>query len=264
MAARKDPALSDDKLKQFLDVASSIGVVLEFRKLLKEALRDTTERAVPYIYGAVDLAHEHAHDLFKISIREISHLDLLARDAGIPGVDAHLHDSLYKLKAKPEDAMVWDLLPEMFAIAMSSTFWATAQFQIATEACKNNGHCLGECIKALIQAFTTIQVPSASKQPDPPHVIDARLTETCERFVEDAANVLLHTAAGHKEGMSSIADGVVFLESFVNNSNERVALSFLEDCFPFTLVRTTFIRIYEQQTSKGRRYELKQESQEAT
>eukprot|EP00457_Paulinella_chromatophora_P000617 gb/GEZN01000617.1/.p1 GENE.gb/GEZN01000617.1/~~gb/GEZN01000617.1/.p1 ORF type:complete len:1171 (-),score=225.38 gb/GEZN01000617.1/:498-3695(-) len=254
--ARKTPGLSDEELKRLLDKAVVIGVVLEFRKLLKQALLDVTAKAVPFIHGTVTLAHRHAHDLFKISIREIYPLDLLARDAGIDGVDLPLHEALLKLKTKPEDAEVWSLLPEIFAIAMSSSFWTNSEYEIATEAHRNNAHCMAETIRSLIEAFTTIQV--AGTQIDPPHVVDKRVTEMCERFVMNASNVLLHTAAAaQKTSMISIAEGVVFLETFVYNSNGRVDISFLEECFPFTLVRTTFIRIYEQQTSKGRRYELK-------
>jgi hypothetical protein len=41
---------------------------------------------------------------------------------------------------------------------------------------------------------------------------------------------------------------MLFLEQFILASGGRLTLSVLEECFPFTLVRTKYIQVYQQQS----------------
>lgn len=48
--------------------------------------------------------------------------------------------------------------------------------------------------------------------------------------------------------MYPLQNMMIFLEQFIQESGGRLQPSALEDCFPFTMLRTNYIQLYEKQT----------------
>jgi len=226
---------------------------LELRRILRQALRHVTESTVPFIHQTIGLTWSHTHDLAKSTGPEFAPLDLLAGDCGIDiGESDHsMKQALREFKNQPTDPSLWALLPELYGIGMSATKWRFAKYSIQYEGHTNNAHVVASAIYALIATFNGISGATTEGGP----AVDARIHNDLERFVHCAAYTLLHHAIIAKHP-PLIQDSMMFLEQFISKSGGRLYLSILEECFPFTLIRTNFIRIYEQQTAKGRRYAL--------
>jgi hypothetical protein len=79
-----------------------------------------------------------------------------------------------------------------------------------------------------------------------------------ERFIKCASYSILHSHAITQHHIllhptnTPLHDGLshimVILEQFINASDGRLRLSFLEKCYPYTLLRCNYIALYEQQT----------------
>jgi len=252
--------ITEVDLDTVLNRATIIGCVLVFRELLRNALRESTETAVPFVYSTVKLAFDHAHDAEKISSPTMAQLDLLAADCGFDvGENDHtLNESLVKYKSSGLDAGLWAYLPELFGLTLSCAKWKTAKYTIDYEGFLNNAHTVVWCYRSLIAAFNCIPL-----EPTDGATINLAIQRDNENFVRCAAYSLLH-AGRAPGGLPQTQEAMVFLEQYILHSRGRLQLSILEEIFPFTLLRTNFIRIYEQQTKKGRRYAIDDDEKEST
>jgi NCK-associated protein 1 len=141
-------------MNELLTHATIVGCVLQFRHLLREALRDVVSEKAPFVFSSVKLAHQHLHDVSDVDPAWAS-MDYLAQDCGLPvgEADHSLRIALQKLKTQPSDVLTWNLLPEIFGMSYVSPRWNTALYQINTEGHTNNIHCVAETMKALMVAF---------------------------------------------------------------------------------------------------------------
>jgi len=247
--------IADGDLDTLIHRSTIIGCVLAFRNILRQALAHVNQTSVPNIFETVKLAFDHTHDIYKSAPTEFEPLDFLASDCGIDvsESDNNLKLTLKEYKQTPADATVWSLLPELYGMAMTAPRWKTAKYTIQVEGHMNNAHTIALTIRSLIANFNIIGVTSMEG-------VDARIQGDMERFVHCAANSLLHNALTMR-APSLCNDSMILLEQFILQCTGRLYLSILEECFPFTLIRTNFIRIYEQQSSKGRRYAIQQEEE---
>jgi hypothetical protein len=196
---------------------------------------------------------------------------MLASDCGFDvGENDHaLNEILVKYKTSQADVELWTLLPELYAISMVCGKWKTAKYTIDYEGFFSNAHTIVWCIRSLIVAFHSIQLQSADSAVmfSPP---EQRIQADFENLLRCACYSLLHNGrALDKDAIRAgtekqTQEAMVFLEQFILGSRDRLELSELEELFPFTLMRTNFIRIYEQQTKRGRRYAIEDDEKEGT
>jgi len=261
--------IADADLDTLLNRSTIVGCVLVFRHLLRLALRDVTESAVPFIFSTIKLAVDHLHDHFRVAPPDFAALGMLATDCGIDvGENDHtLNEVLVKYKTSQSDVELWSLLPELYAMSMASPRWKTAKYTIDYEGFASNAHTMVWCIRSLIVAFHSIPLPgsgeSSMQMPS-----EQRIQGDFESLLRNACYSLLHNGrlldkeAIRAGGEKQTQEAMVFLEQFILGSRDRLELSELEELFPFTLMRTNFIRIYEQQTKRGRRYAIEDDEKE--
>jgi len=224
-----------------------VGCILKFRDLLREALQEVVRQRVPFIFDVVKLAHSQLPDLSQNDAK-LSALDHLAQDCGIDVKEADhaLRSALARFKTAPLDITLWGLLPEMYGLSFIIPRWSEAVFDINTEAHLNNAHCMVHCIHTLIALTNRIML----KGDAPPNVTDM-IQIDLERFVKCAAHTILH--CNMTEANYPLANVMVFIEQFITWSNGRLQLGMLEEVFPFTLLRASYIRLSQQQTSPASR-----------
>lgn len=229
-----------------------VGLLLKFRKMLREALREVCRDTVPFVFNGVrNLFSQYPPNVAMEPA--LAPLDLAAHDVG---VDVGLADHslvliLKKFRQKTEEATVWALLPELFGCCYIANMWKESAYLIEHEAHANNVHCLATCINALISALACISVVE-SKNED----LDLRILMDLERFLRCSASTILHmNAAKGSENFSGFPMPSIFVfpEIFVRES-PSLSLSMLEDFMPFTLLRTNYIQMYEKQSVKGKSY----------
>jgi len=142
---------------------------------------------------------------------------------------------------------LWALLPELYGISFLSSKWHEAHYLIESEGHANNVHCMVATIHALIAAFERMPLKN-EVVPNVNEIIQLNL----ERFVRCAAHSILHITSDATYSAGFPLDSVVlFLEQFITGSNDRLQLAMLEECFPFTLLRASYIQLIENQKHRG-------------
>ncbi len=272
---------------EFLAASIIIGCALRFRRMLQAALREVTMQTAPLVAAAIDeaIAIERANAAANPSAHpepspisspssasssptasgsssgpgtRLGYLIRMAEACGAPfeQADASLRDSLRRFKTSPQDAHVWELLPEMYSICLSSSTWMESRYDIAADAHDSNVHTLCDTIRDLIVVFKHIPLPQqtsmSSTQQTPTNIAQAVRAEL-ERFVECASHSLLNIGSRPISHNNEKPQGVprhmmVFLEQFVSACPGSLRMSKLEDCFPYTMLRTNYIQMYEQQS----------------
>jgi hypothetical protein len=180
--------------------------------------------------------------------------DSLASDVGLDvgEADHPLRLALAPLKTTVADNNMFGFLPELFGLMYLSQRWRTAQFSIELEGHTNNNHTMALAIRQLLVQFGRLHV----KESPPPAEVDKRITADLERFVRCSAFTMLHLKVlnardggahgGH--GLYPLPHIMIFLEHCVAACAGRVEMSVVEQCFPFTMLRTNAIQMYEKQS----------------
>jgi hypothetical protein len=191
------------------------------------------------------LAHQHVHDITEVD-PAFAAIDYLAQDVGIDvgEADHALRILLQKYRAKAADAGMWAVLPEMYGVSFVSAKWRTAGYSVAQEGFLNNSHCMAEALRCMIVSFNRMAPKQEAQE------VPARITADMERLIKCSAYSILHMTARAQEGYN-VAWCMIFLEQFILGTGGRLQLALLEDCFPYTLLRTNFIQIYQRQTATG-------------
>jgi len=257
--------LNKSNFDKLIRQSTIIGCILKFRETLREALQEVVKDKVPFIYDAVKLAHQQLPDNSHADPRLMA-LDFLAQDCGIDlkESDHSLRVALQKLKATPNDAALWNLLPELYGVSFVSPKWQEVYYIIDSEGHSNNIHCMAPCIHMLISTFQKMTVKNDSTN------VSEVIQKDLERFVKCASQAILNMNSGHPTeapaGHFPLEAAMLFLEQFIVGSNGRLQLAMLEECFPFTILRASYINLTEQQTNKSQRNaaEIKEQDDPAT
>jgi hypothetical protein len=100
-------------------------------------------------------------------------------------------------------------------------------------------------VRQLLVQFNRIHV----KENVSPIETEKRIGSELERFVRCSAFTILHLKVINARGDSGVQYPLphimLFLEQIVLASAGRVEMAALETCFPFTMLRTNFIQVYE-------------------
>ena len=240
-------------MDQLCAATTNIGCILHFRLMLRAALHEVTSKASPFIQHAVQIAYRAAHDNGVICDPRLSGLDNAASDVGLDvGESDHpLRLALSPLKTTVADMNIFQFLPELFGLMYLSQRWRTAAFSIEIEGHTNNNHCMALAIRALLVQFNRIVVKEGVAALD----IEKKISQDIDRFIRSSAFTILHLKALNSKEHNAPANQypiqmiMIFLEQAIMAAAGRVEMSLLEQCFPFTMLRTNFIQVYEKQTN---------------
>jgi len=232
---------------------ASIGCILHFRLLLRSALQSVVKQHSPFVHQAVALAHRAVHDAGVVVEPKLAVLDGLASDVGLDvgEADHPLRQVLAPLKTTVADNNMFGFLPELFGLMFLSQRWRTAQFSIELEGHTNNNHTIALAVRQLLVQFARLHV----KESPPPAEVERRISADLGRFVRCSAFTMTHLKvlnareANNPAAHFPLPHIMIFLEHCVKACAGRVENSVLEQCFPFTMLRTNAIQVYEKQTN---------------
>eukprot|EP00463_Aulacantha_scolymantha_P002513 TRINITY_DN325_c2_g1_i1.p1 TRINITY_DN325_c2_g1~~TRINITY_DN325_c2_g1_i1.p1 ORF type:complete len:293 (-),score=70.46 TRINITY_DN325_c2_g1_i1:188-1066(-) len=229
--------------------ASTAGCAIIFRRLLKDALHRVCTDAVPFICKAVNLAFKEIHENVTFN-EDLAPLDYLAEDCGIDTTDFDhlLFDSLKVYKTQDSDRDLWHLLPEAFGISYVCERWQSAEYNVHSDSYNNNVRAIAECFYNLTLVFERISLKSESREGTLPP--DERIQEQLERFVRCSSYSTLHMQNMDTRKEKNLSHIMLFLEQFISVTNNRLQLSFLEECFPYTTLRENYIELFEDEQKK--------------
>eukprot|EP01006_Ploeotia_vitrea_P037978 TRINITY_DN66191_c5_g3_i2.p1 TRINITY_DN66191_c5_g3~~TRINITY_DN66191_c5_g3_i2.p1 ORF type:complete len:1186 (+),score=697.15 TRINITY_DN66191_c5_g3_i2:131-3688(+) len=236
-----------------------VGCQLNFRKLLRQALREVIADGVPFVYQTVqNMYDQYPHNTHMD--KKLVELDLLAHDCGVDvaGADHSLKLALSDLKKSQQDQQLWNLLPELFGSMFTCDQWQHSQYIIETESFIRNEHCIAVTVSSLITIFRSLSVDAQQLDSR----VELAIQADMERFLRCASSTMLHMMNDRGTyGSLNRSSVIVFIEQFML-STDRLQASILEDFFPFSLIRTNYIQLSERQTAKGRMYAVQGDDEE--
>jgi len=239
-------------LDELVKYATITGCAIIFRRLLKDALHRVCSNTVPFIVKAVSLAFNEIHQNVTFN-DDLAPLDYLAEDCGLNTTDFDhmLYDSLKMYLTQDSDRELWQLLPEAFGISYVCDRWQEAKYDVHSDSHNNNVRAIAECFYHLTLVFERITLKSESLQDCIPP--DERIKDQLERFVLCSSYSTLHmqkSTGPRSVNNSNRSHIMLFLEQFITVSNNRVKLSFLEECFPYTTLRENYLELFEHEQKK--------------
>lgn len=230
------------RLKNIDDVMirmTIVGVILAFRELTQEALRDVLGKRVPFLVCYVHDFHQHYP---KGSADRVS-VDEMAIAAGFSSdIDRSLCLALMQLKEKKneEDIQIWSLLLVFLAVCIpSQAYKDECEYNPNLEAHENNFHCLAK-------AIDRIAVALCSNNGDN---IEQRLRE----FLVIASSSLLKLGLESEKEMPRNRESVYLLLDMLIQESPFLTMDILESCFPYCLVRNAYHHVYKKRVGKKAR-----------
>jgi hypothetical protein len=236
---------------EFLSACVNVGNVLQFREMLYAALRAVTAERCPVvaktlsdsIRAAKSVVPDHLFDSRVSGLRAVATLAMGHLNACH---DQALRDCVRRFKTSVQDQQVWQLLPELLCVSLLSTTspLARAQYQVHTEGYTNNAHLIAITVRDLVAATTALPYQHKQIVAD----ADAQIKEALTRVVSVSAYAIVNLhAAQHKVASASL---MVMLEQYVQVCKGWLCMSVLDTCVPYTLLRTQYAKMHEEQITQ--------------
>ncbi|GAB5365388.1 hypothetical protein AAMO2058_001053600 [Amorphochlora amoebiformis] len=216
---------------EFLQLGISVGRALQFLSMLKNAQRSVQDDGIPFVSKVVHLVMRRIESDGKIKAGK--QLCNVLIDSGIE--DPHYNLGIKNVFKKVfNTSMVLSHFPKMFACLFLSDVWKQTRFIPQTEGF-NTG------VESVITTIQTV-IPALCET-------EQKSLELLKDFVVLSAHTLLHMNSKVEAKDRDMRDYhipsmMVFMSKFMETC-KGMSMHVLEECLPFTLMRTKIIEIYE-------------------
>uniref|UniRef100_A0A8C1GFQ2 Nck-associated protein 1 n=1 Tax=Cyprinus carpio TaxID=7962 RepID=A0A8C1GFQ2_CYPCA len=206
-----------------------IGVILSFRSLAQEALRDVLSCHIPFLVSSVEDFKDHIPR--ETDMKVAMNVYELSSAAGLPcEIDPALVVALSSQKSEnisPEEEYKIACLLMVFVAVSMPTLASNvmSQYSPAIEGHCNNIHCLAKAINQIAAALFTIHKGS----------IEDRLKE----FLL-ASSSLLKIGQETDKTTTRNRESVYLLLDMIVQESPFLTMDLLESCFPYVLLRNAY------------------------
>ncbi|XP_018424176.1 PREDICTED: nck-associated protein 1-like [Nanorana parkeri] len=211
-----------------------IGVILSFRSLALEGLREVFTNHCPYLMSPIEFLKDFVTP--DLDIQVTLSIFELATSAGITcDVDPHLVAALANMKIESssfdEEYKVACLLQVYLAISLPLLASDPMSFyNIENDGYNNNSHCLAKAIIQVSAAFFTIYHKN----------IETHLKE----FLLMASGSLLHLGEETDKVKAKNRESVLLLLHLIVEESSFLTVDMLESCFPYVLLRNAYHEVH--------------------
>uniref|UniRef100_UPI00358E413E nck-associated protein 1-like isoform X2 n=1 Tax=Myxine glutinosa TaxID=7769 RepID=UPI00358E413E len=218
-----------------------IGVILSFRSLAQDALRDVLAYHIPFLLSSVEDFKDHIPR--ETDIKVAMSVYELSSAAGLPcEIDPALVLALTSQKgdnlSPEEEYKVACLLMVFVAVALPTLASnPLSQYSPLLEGHVNNIHCLAKAINQIAAALFTIHKGS----------IEDRLKE----FLALASSSLLKIGQETDKMSTRNRESVYLLLDMIVQESPFLTMDLLESCFPYVLLRNAYHAVYKQGPSSA-------------
>ncbi|PAV70382.1 hypothetical protein WR25_06421 [Diploscapter pachys] len=210
-----------------------IGQICSFRDALHSALRQVIAQRLPFLQASFNNLYESLDDAGKIAIGELSAAMGVCGPVDIALANAVQHQNS---QTNPEEHY---LLSCLLLVAISICLPRLAvnplsAYKPSIKASLNNSHCIPVAVNTMAGALFHLHNRNDTQM---------RMKE----FLALASSCILRMAQeadGREEMIQNQAMLYVILEKLVQGSS-WLSLDILEDCFPYSLIRTAYQQAYE-------------------
>ncbi|XP_067843789.1 nck-associated protein 1 isoform X3 [Heptranchias perlo] len=213
-----------------------IGVILSFRSLAQEALRDVLSCHIPFLVSSVEDFKDHIPR--ETDMKVAMNVYELSSASGLPcEIDPALVVALSSQKSEnisPEEEYKIACLLMVFVAVSLPTLASNvmSQYSPAIEGHCNNIHCLAKAINQIAAALFTIHKGS----------IEDRLKE----FLALASSSLLKIGQETDKTTTRNRESVYLLLDMIVQESPFLTMDLLESCFPYVLLRNAYHAVYKQ------------------
>ncbi|XP_064476565.1 membrane-associated protein Hem-like isoform X2 [Ornithodoros turicata] len=212
-----------------------IGVILCFRALAQEALRDVLSMRIPFLLSSVvDFKHHISNgDSILENVREQIVSEMASAAGILCKVDPALVGALRSQKNDlgEDEYQIACLLMVFIAVSLPKLARSEGSvYKASMEAHSNNIHCLAQAINGLAGSLFTL-----CGQGD----IEDRLKE----FLALASSSLLRL--GQEAERETARESVFLLLHFIVEESPFLTMDLLESCFPYALLRNAAHAVYK-------------------
>uniref|UniRef100_A0AAZ3PFA5 Nck-associated protein 1 n=1 Tax=Oncorhynchus tshawytscha TaxID=74940 RepID=A0AAZ3PFA5_ONCTS len=218
-----------------------IGVILSFRSLAQEALRDVLSFHIPFLVSSVEDFKDHIPR--ETDMKVAMNVYELSSAAGLPcEIDPALVVALSSQKSEnisPEEEYKIACLLMVFVAVSMPTLASNvmSQYSPAIEGHCNNIHCLAKAVNQIAAALFTIHKGS----------IEDRLKE----FLALASSSLLKIGQETDKMTTRNRESVYLLLDMIVQESPFLTMDLLESCFPYVLLRNAYHAVYKQSISSS-------------
>uniref|UniRef100_A0A672P1M2 Nck-associated protein 1 n=1 Tax=Sinocyclocheilus grahami TaxID=75366 RepID=A0A672P1M2_SINGR len=218
-----------------------IGVILSFRSLAQEALRDVLSCHIPFLVSSVEDFKDHIPR--ETDMKVAMNVYELSSAAGLPcEIDPALVVALSSQKSEnisPEEEYKIACLLMVFVAVSMPTLASNvmSQYSPAIEGHCNNIHCLAKAINQIAASLFTIHKGS----------IEDRLKE----FLALASSSLLKIGQETDKSTTRNRESVYLLLDMIVQESPFLTMDLLESCFPYVLLRNAYHAVYKQSVSSS-------------
>ncbi|PAV70365.1 hypothetical protein WR25_24412 [Diploscapter pachys] len=210
-----------------------IGQICSFRDALHSALRQVIAQRLPFLQASFSNLYESLDDVGKVAIGELSAAMGVCGPVDIALANAVQHQNS---QTNPEEHY---LLSCLLLVAISICLPRLAvnplsAYKPSIKASLNNSHCIPVAVNTMAGALFHLHNRNDTQM---------RMKE----FLALASSCILRMAQeadGREEMIQNQAMLYVILEKLVQGSS-WLTLDILEDCFPYSLIRTAYQQAYE-------------------
>uniref|UniRef100_A0A8C7TV55 Nck-associated protein 1 n=1 Tax=Oncorhynchus mykiss TaxID=8022 RepID=A0A8C7TV55_ONCMY len=213
-----------------------IGVILSFRSLAQEALRDVLSCHIPFLVSSVEDFKDHIPR--ETDMKVAMNVYELSSAAGLPcEIDPALVVALSSQNPE-EEYKIACLLMVFVAVSMPTLASnVMSQYSPAIQGHCNNIHCLAKAINQIAAALFTIHKGS----------IEDRLKE----FLALASSSLLKIGQETDKTTTRNRESVYLLLDMIVQESPFLTMDLLESCFPYVLLRNAYHAVYKQSVSSS-------------
>ncbi|XP_063808272.1 nck-associated protein 1-like [Pseudophryne corroboree] len=211
-----------------------IGVILSFRSLALEGLREVFTQHCPNLMGPIEYLKDFVTP--DLDIQVTLSIFELATSAGIPcEVDPSLVVALSNMKTESssleEEYKVACLLQVFLAVCLPLLASDPMCFyNIENDGYNNNSHCLAKAIIQVSAAFFTIYHKN----------IETHLKE----FLLMASGSLLHLGEETDKLKARYRESILLLLHLIVEESSFLTVDMLESCFPYVLLRNAYHEVH--------------------
>ncbi|KAM4700529.1 nck-associated protein 1-like [Discoglossus pictus] len=211
-----------------------IGVILSFRSLAQEGLREVFSHHCSYMMAPIEFLKDFVTP--DVDIQVTLSIFELATSAGVPcDVDPSLVAALSNIKTDSssleEEYKIACLLQVFLAVSLPLLASDPLSFyNIENDGYSNNVHCLAKAIIQVSAAFFTIY----SKN------IESHLQE----FLKMASGSLLHLGEETDKLKARNRESILLLLHLIVEESSFLTVDMLESCFPYVLLRNAYHEVH--------------------
>uniref|UniRef100_A0A8B9LNL1 Nck-associated protein 1 n=1 Tax=Astyanax mexicanus TaxID=7994 RepID=A0A8B9LNL1_ASTMX len=211
-----------------------IGVILSFRSLAQEALRDVLSCHIPFLRMLLEKTHAFLSPFVSQVAMNVYEL---SSAAGLPcEIDPALVVRSDGNISPEEEYKIACLLMVFVAVSLPTLASnVMSQYSPAIEGHCNNIHCLAKAINQIAAALFTIHKGS----------IEDRLKE----FLALASSSLLKIGQETDKTTTRNRESVYLLLDMIVQESPFLTMDLLESCFPYVLLRNAYHAVYKQSVS---------------